>query len=311
MPKMPHIQTSDSWADGSCPRGPRRGAPLPQAAHCTASAPAGRAGASAAARRRGTSAVKCSHELERRAPARNLATHRPPGHARARPRAGLLPAALAQVAELHAAARRGRRRARPARAAVVLDRQRRLAATSTSSRSRGGLDGGTVQVLVAVADVDALVGKGSPIDAHARTNTTSVYTAAEIFPMLPEKLSTDLTSLADRQDRLAVVVEMTVGADGSVTGSDVYRAAVRNHAKLAYDAVAAWLEGDRPGAGGARRRSRARREPPPAGRGRAAAARARGTSTARSTCRRSRRVRCSRPARSATCAPRNATAPRS
>ena len=113
------------------------------------------------------------------------------------------------------------------------------------SVAREGPDG-AVQVLVAVADVDALVGKGSAVDDHARTNTTSVYTAAEIFPMLPEKLSTDLTSLADRQDRQAIVVDMTVAADGSIAGSDVYRALVRNHAKLAYDSVAAWLEGHGP-----------------------------------------------------------------
>jgi exoribonuclease-2 len=106
--------------------------------------------------------------------------------------------------------------------------------------------GGFVRVLVAIADVDALVGKGSAIDGHARTNTTSVYTAAEIFPMLPERLSADLTSLADREDRLAVVIEMTVAADGSLTASDVYRAAVRNCAKLAYNSVAAWLDGQGP-----------------------------------------------------------------
>ena len=105
---------------------------------------------------------------------------------------------------------------------------------------------GTVTVLVAVADVDALVGKGSAIDDHARANTTSVYTAAEIFPMLPEKLSTDLTSLGQDQPRLAIVVEMAVAPDGTVGGSDVYRALVRNRAKLAYNGVAAWLDGTAP-----------------------------------------------------------------
>jgi exoribonuclease-2 len=105
---------------------------------------------------------------------------------------------------------------------------------------------GAAKVLVAVADVDALVKPGSAVDSHARMNTTSVYTAAEIFPMLPEKLSTDLTSLGQDQTRLAVVVEMTVARDGTVAASDVYRALVRNRAKLAYNGVAAWLDGAAP-----------------------------------------------------------------
>lgn len=101
---------------------------------------------------------------------------------------------------------------------------------------------GAVRILVAIADVDALVPKDSPIDSHARTNTTSVYTGARIFPMLPERLSTDLSSLNPHEDRLAMVTEMVFNPDGSLAGSDVYRARVRNQAKLAYDAVAAWLE---------------------------------------------------------------------
>lgn len=105
---------------------------------------------------------------------------------------------------------------------------------------------GSVTILVAVADVDALVRKGSAVDSHARTNTTSVYTAAEIFPMLPEKLSTDLTSLGEGQARLAIIIEMAVAADGSVAESDIYRAVVLNRAKLAYNGVAAWLEGTSP-----------------------------------------------------------------
>jgi len=105
------------------------------------------------------------------------------------------------------------------------------------------LPGGTVKIMVAVADVDALVRNGSAIDDHARHNTTSVYTAATIFSMLPDKLSTNLTSLNFKEDRLAVVIEMMVSADGSVKDSDIYRAHVHNHAKLAYNSVAAWLEG--------------------------------------------------------------------
>jgi VacB/RNase II family 3'-5' exoribonuclease len=108
------------------------------------------------------------------------------------------------------------------------------------------LPGGGVKILVAIADVDALVKRHTAIDAHAQTNTTSVYTAAGIFPMLPERLSTDLTSLGPGEDRLAVVIELTVDETGVVTGSDIFRAAVHNHAKLTYNATAAWLDGSAP-----------------------------------------------------------------
>ena len=104
--------------------------------------------------------------------------------------------------------------------------------------------GDNVKILVAIADVDAMVKKGSVIDDRARHNTTSVYTAAMIFPMLPEKLSTDLTSLNFNADRLSIIIEMVIGADGSLRDSQIYRARVRNRAKLAYSGVAAWLEGN-------------------------------------------------------------------
>ena len=105
------------------------------------------------------------------------------------------------------------------------------------------LPGGAVKVLVAVADVDAVVKKGTPIDDHARKNTTSVYSAARIFPMLPDRLSTDLTSLNAGENRVATVIEMTFDPDGSLTSSSVTRATVRSKAKLAYDSVSDWLEG--------------------------------------------------------------------
>jgi VacB/RNase II family 3'-5' exoribonuclease len=105
------------------------------------------------------------------------------------------------------------------------------------------MTGGATKILVAIADVDAIVKKQSALDAHARSNTTSVYTVAEIFPMLPERLSTDLTSLTLDSDRLAVVIEFVVGEDGSLQSSDIYHATVRNRAKLAYNSLADWLEG--------------------------------------------------------------------
>jgi VacB/RNase II family 3'-5' exoribonuclease len=102
---------------------------------------------------------------------------------------------------------------------------------------------GLTRVRVGIADVDALVHRGSAIDQYAAKNTCTVYTGARIFPMLPESLSTDHTSLGEAVDRLALVVEMDIEPSGEVARSDVYRAAVRNHAKLAYDSVGAWLDG--------------------------------------------------------------------
>ncbi len=105
------------------------------------------------------------------------------------------------------------------------------------------MTGDDIRILVAIADVDSIVGKGSPIDGHAGSNTTSVYTPAVIFPMLPEKLSTNLTSLNYDSDRVAVVVDMVIDGKGILKDSEIYPALVRNKAKLAYNGVAAWLEG--------------------------------------------------------------------
>jgi len=102
------------------------------------------------------------------------------------------------------------------------------------------------RVRVGVADVDVLVGKGSPLDQSAARNSTTVYTGVDTFPMLPIELSTDRTSLAPNQDRWALIVEFVVAPDGSTTGATIYRAVVRNHAQLAYDSVGAWLSGKGP-----------------------------------------------------------------
>jgi exoribonuclease-2 len=101
---------------------------------------------------------------------------------------------------------------------------------------------GSARVFIAIADVDVLVGRDTPLDEHAQLNTTSVYTPAQIFPMLPERLSTDLTSLNPDEDRIAVVISFIVDRAGSVGGGEVRRAVVRNRAKLAYNSVAAWLD---------------------------------------------------------------------
>ncbi len=107
------------------------------------------------------------------------------------------------------------------------------------------LPNGDLRILVGIADVDAYVKKGSPIDHHAEQNTVTVYTEGHIFPMLPEELSTDLTSLNEGEDRLAVIADMAVKANGDVPESTFYRAWVRNHVKLSYEEVAEWLDGDK------------------------------------------------------------------
>lgn len=106
--------------------------------------------------------------------------------------------------------------------------------------------GGALRILVAIADVAALFPRSSAIDAHAAHNTTSVYTAAQVFPMLPVRLSTDISVLAAGRERAAVVVELEIDDAGSVRASDLYAACVINQAKLAYDSVGAWLEGRAP-----------------------------------------------------------------
>src|ERR1700716_2202789 len=164
--------------------------------------------------------------------------------------AGLLPdfspAALAETGAMTAAA--------PEPGASLRDLRGLLWASIDNDDSRDldqlsvaePVGGGAVKILIAIADVDALVKKDSAIDGHAWSNTTSVYTAARVFPMLPEKLSTNLTSLGEGQERLAIVIEMGIAADGTMTASDIPRAVVLNRAKLAYNGIADWLAGTGP-----------------------------------------------------------------
>ncbi len=104
------------------------------------------------------------------------------------------------------------------------------------------LPNGDIKLLVGIADVDRLAPRGSAIDKIAAQNTVTVYTEGEIFPMLPEELSTDATSLLPDVDRSAIIVEMIVGKTGDVSATKIYRAATRNRAKLTYEKVGAWLD---------------------------------------------------------------------
>ena len=167
---------------------------------------------------------------------------------------GLLPdfgdAALKQMASITGPARDSSPDIRDLRrllwASIDNDNSRDLDQLSVADSSSSG----ATRILVAIADVDAVIKPGSPIDDHARVNTTSVYTPAAIFSMLPEKLSTDLTSLGENQERLALIADMTINAEGAVLQSELYRAWVVNRAKLAYNAVGAWLAGTAPAPAG-------------------------------------------------------------
>jgi VacB/RNase II family 3'-5' exoribonuclease len=108
------------------------------------------------------------------------------------------------------------------------------------------LGDGRTKVMIAIADVDHLVRKGSAIDAYASSETTSVYTGVRTFPMLPPELSNAATSLNENGERAAMVTEFVVSPDGLVADGAVYPALVRNHARLTYNAVGAWLEGHGP-----------------------------------------------------------------
>ncbi len=108
------------------------------------------------------------------------------------------------------------------------------------------LPNGITKLMIAVADVDAVVKPDTAIDQYALHNTTSVYTAGEVFPMLPSQLSNDITSLNLNTDRTAIVTEIVLLADGTIQSWDVHQAIVRSHAKLAYNSLAPWLEGNAP-----------------------------------------------------------------
>ena len=160
---------------------------------------------------------------------------------------GLLPdfssQALAELDEIHGPAIRANQSTRDLRkldwCSIDNDTSRDLDQLTVAE----ALSQGATKILVAIADVDVLVKKQSALDDHARHNTTSIYTAAEVFPMLPEKISTDLTSLNQRSDRPAIVIEMEIAEDGSLRNSILYEAMVRNQARLSYNSVASWLEG--------------------------------------------------------------------
>ncbi len=105
--------------------------------------------------------------------------------------------------------------------------------------------GDEIHVMVAIADVDHFVPKRSQTDHRAAHNGTSVYTGVETFPMLPDRLSKGISSLLPGNDHRAIVIEYTVLPDGDVREEGISRALVSNKAKLIYEEVGEWLDGQR------------------------------------------------------------------
>ncbi|MCL5017300.1 MAG: RNB domain-containing ribonuclease [Patescibacteria group bacterium] len=103
---------------------------------------------------------------------------------------------------------------------------------------------GDIKVSVAIADIDAFVRKNSPIDNYASEEATTVYAGIINFPMLPEELSYNETSLIENADKLSIVIEFTVKTDGTLISGNVYRAVIRNHAQLTYNSVGQWLKNE-------------------------------------------------------------------
>ncbi|MCS6902498.1 MAG: RNB domain-containing ribonuclease, partial [Polyangiaceae bacterium] len=100
---------------------------------------------------------------------------------------------------------------------------------------------GSLRVLISIADVDAFVPEGSPLDLDARNRATSVYLAGRVLPMLPESLSNEAISLLDGVDRPTLTVELRIDTEGQVTSVDLYESLIRSHARLTYDAAAEFL----------------------------------------------------------------------
>ncbi|MCB1843669.1 MAG: ribonuclease R [Halioglobus sp.] len=102
------------------------------------------------------------------------------------------------------------------------------------------------RLLVAIADVAHYVDIHSALDKEAIRRGTSVYFADRVVPMLPEALSNGLCSLNPKVDRLCMVCEMRIGADGKVSKSRFYEGVMRSHARLTYTEVSGYLRGETP-----------------------------------------------------------------
>ncbi len=100
------------------------------------------------------------------------------------------------------------------------------------------------RMIVAIADVSHYVRPGSPLDVEAEARGNSVYFPRRVIPMLPEKISNGLCSLNPDVDRLAMVCDAQINAEGEVTQYRFYPAVFRSRARLTYNQVWGWLSGE-------------------------------------------------------------------
>ena len=107
---------------------------------------------------------------------------------------------------------------------------------------RDGNPGGVIAT-VAIADVAEYVRPGDLLDAEARLRGNSVYFPDRVVPMLPERISNDLCSLREHEDRPAIAVRMVFGADGTKRRHSFHRVLMRSHAKLAYEEAQTAFDG--------------------------------------------------------------------
>ena len=102
---------------------------------------------------------------------------------------------------------------------------------------------GGVVVTVAIADVAAYVRPGSALDREALKRGNSVYFPDRVVPMLPERISNDLCSLREGEDRPAMAVRMIFSAEGRKVGHSFHRVMMKSAAKLAYQQAQAAIDG--------------------------------------------------------------------
>lgn len=101
---------------------------------------------------------------------------------------------------------------------------------------------GGYRLLVAIADVSHYVRPGTPLDEEGVNRGNSVYFPDHVVPMLPEKLSNGLCSLNPDVDRLCLVSDMTISANGRISGYRFYQAVMHSHARLTYTKVHQMLD---------------------------------------------------------------------